>query len=355
MGRERITELEFRLRQRKNRRRGMSRERNIAPGRNYGGEPSQGKTRRGDSEDAHIDESRGEIRSRFKGAKRRSSLPARLGDEKEMRQTDAIESPRTARKRASTRASQSSRDSDRSKKRTADIIRTFGTQYASTNRRDLPPCLRQTLPRATIPPPFSLRYYPSMMPDEKQRADMDRVADAMLTMQGGKVGNVAIDRIKFAARAVFALRGFGGFEARWGAGAYGRDPNERMGRLSAYGEEEALASGVRCLIANRMAYCLSTLEICTYCTGEEAKKTATRADLSPATTEEMENRFLPDSDMEPAGRYPYALDFSRRTIGNQNLVWSLMFGAGNYPEKEAASDFPILENESEPAFFCVPF
>ena len=78
------------------------------------------------------------------------------------------------------------------------------------NNRDMPSCLRQTLPRETYHP-LSLKYGPSMMPDAKQRDDMDRSDAALLTMQGEKMGNVDIDRSKLVDRAVFAMRGFGEF------------------------------------------------------------------------------------------------------------------------------------------------
>ena len=54
-----------------------------------------------------------------------------------------------------------------------------------------------------------------MMPDAKKRDDMGRVADVLPTMQGGN-GNGETDHSKIAETTLCALRGFGGFEVRWG-------------------------------------------------------------------------------------------------------------------------------------------
>ena len=93
-----------------------------------------------------------------------------------------------------------------------------------------------------------------------------------------------------------------------------------------------------------MAYGLSTLEIGTYSKGQEGNKTVNPADCAPATTEEMENHFLANANIEPAGMYPYSIDFPNRGIKNQNLIWSLIYGAERYPEREAALDFLIARN-----------
>ena len=78
-------------------------------------------------------------------------------------------------------------------------------------------------------------------------------------------------------------------------------------------------------MSNRIAYGLSTLKIGTFCLGKEGSKTATLADFSPLTVEGMENRYLANTDMEPVGRYPFSIDFFKRSIRNQNLVrWMVL-------------------------------
>ena len=59
-----------------------------------------------------------------------------------------------------------------------------------------------------------------------------------------------------------------------------------------------------------MAYGISTLKIGTCSMGRGAKSTVTLADFTPAATKEMENHFKPNPDIDPAGGYPYSLDFS---------------------------------------------
>ena len=162
----------------------------------------------------------------------------RLDEGDGRRKKNIGESPRSALKRSSSHTSRSPHESGHSQKRAADIFQTAKRRYQNVNKSDLPDCLRQTLPRATDHP-LSLKYDPSTIPKTKQKDDMDRVADVLLTIHGEKLGNVKIDHCKLVGRAVFALRGFGEFEVQWGVGAYGKDLNERMGRLSSYGRMES--------------------------------------------------------------------------------------------------------------------
>ena len=83
-------------------------------------------------------------------------------------------------------------------------------------------------------------------------------------IRGEKVWNVGTDRSKLVERAIFALRGFGEFEARSAVGAYGKDLNDRIGETVGIWGGEVPASGVWCLIACRMAFGLSTFKIGPY-------------------------------------------------------------------------------------------
>ena len=103
--------------------------------------------------------------------------------------------------------------------------------------------------------------------------------------------------------------------------------------MSPYESEETLSSGVRCLISNRLAYGLSALKMGTFFRGMGGgdNKTATLADFSPATTGGMEKHFLNNIDMFPAGRYPFSVDFMKRTIRSRNLVFPMVCGEEHYP------------------------
>ena len=184
---------------------------------------------------------------------------------------------------------------------------------------------------------------------------MDKVADVLLTLQAGKVGSVEADRSELAERAIFDLRCFGEFQVRWGIGAYGKELNACLLRVSAYEKEEILASGARCLISNRIAYGLSMLKLGTFCMGKGGSETAILADFSPSAVGEMENRYFANAAMEPVGRYPPPIDFSKRSIRNQNLVWAMVFGAEHYHGREEALEFPMLRYEESPEFFTIPF
>ena len=80
---------------------------------------------------------------------------------------------------------------------------------------------------------------------------MDKAADVSLTLQGEKSGNVEMCHSNVVARTIYALRGFGEFQGRWGIWAYGEELNACVRRMSAYGKEEISASGARCLITKR--------------------------------------------------------------------------------------------------------
>ena len=45
---------------------------------------------------------------------------------------------------------------------------------------------------------------------------MDKVAVAILNLQGEKTGNVEVDHSKVVEKTIFALRGFGEFRVNWG-------------------------------------------------------------------------------------------------------------------------------------------
>ena len=94
---------------------------------------------------------------------------------------------------------------------------------------------------------------------------MDKVAVAILNLQGGKAGSVEVDRSKVVGKTIFTLRGFGEFRVKWGIGAYGKELNACIRRMSAYEQEEVLAAGVRCLLSSRIAYGLSALKFGTFC------------------------------------------------------------------------------------------
>ena len=119
-------------------------------------------------------------------------------------------------------------------------------------------------------------------------------------------------------------------------------------------KEEVLEAGVRCLLANRAAYGLSTLQIRTYSKIQGGNKTVTLADLSPATTVEMDHHFMANTHMGTEGRYPYSIDFPKRSIKSQNLIWSSVYGAERYHGREAALDFLIALDEENPEFPTVP-
>ena len=72
---------------------------------------------------------------------------------------------------------------------------------------------------------------------------------------------------------------------------------------------------------------------------KEDNKTTTLSDFAPVTVEEMENHHLANDEMGPAGRYPFPIDFFKRSIHNQNLICAMIFGAGLYPDREGALEF----------------
>ena len=285
------------------------------------------------SESEQSDSSWGEIRRNL--PRERVPRPDREENRK-VTKRDSLESTRSSRKRTASYNSAASRESGQSIRRFADLFQPVNARYKNSHIRVLPPCLRQTFPRATDPP-LSLRYYPTILPDAtKQRNDMDKVTDVILSLQGQKSGNIEADHSKLAGKTISALRGFGGFQVRWGIWAYGKELNAHLRRMSAYEKEEIQAEGVRRLISNRAACGISTLKIWTFRHGEEDNKTATLADFAPSTVEEIEKHYLAIADMGPDGRYPFSLDFTMRSIRNKNLARSMIFGAEHYSERGEA-------------------
>ena len=87
---------------------------------------------------------------------------------------------------------------------------------------------------------------------------------------------------------------------------YGKELSARIRRMSEYAREEIMASGARFLIANRMSYGLSNLDIGTFSRRKDDNKAAAPSHFSPPTVGEMENHYLPNNGAEPAGRYPFS-------------------------------------------------
>lgn len=60
-----------------------------------------------------------------------------------------------------------------------------------------PPVVSSADISSSYGPPLSLRYDPTMLPDAtKQRDDMDKVADVILSLQGEKSGNIESNHSK---------------------------------------------------------------------------------------------------------------------------------------------------------------
>ena len=162
------------------------RDQDDSPGEKFRkGTASRKVTRQEESDEENIDDSCEEIKSRAKRDKRRTSIPTRLDEDISRRKKTIDDSPRAARRRNSSHAIRSPYESGSSQKRATDISRTSKSRYRNVHSRDLPSRLRQPLPRA-IGPPLSLKYDSATIPKAKENGDMDRAADVLLTMHGGK-------------------------------------------------------------------------------------------------------------------------------------------------------------------------
>ena len=160
-----------------------------------------------ESNEGSSDGSWGEIKSHL--SRKPKNAPE---DDLEPRRTQKRASPDSAispKKRARSRNSHSSHESDAAGRRATDLFGRSKNKYKNEHSRDLPSCLRQTFPRATDPP-LSSKYDPTLLPDStRENGDMDKVAVDILNLQGGKEGSVEIDHSKAAGETIFALRGFG--------------------------------------------------------------------------------------------------------------------------------------------------
>ena len=96
---------------------------------------------------------------------------------------------------------------------------------------------------------------------------------------------------------------------------------------------------MRCLLSSRIAFGLSTVKFGKFRKGKEDSKTATLDDRIPVSLEEMENHYLSNDDVEHAGRYPFSIDFFKRSIRDRNLISAMVYGAENYPGREEALEF----------------
>lgn len=232
-------------------------------------------TRQGGS--GGIDDLGAEIKSRVRHDKRRTARHAMLEGDIRRRQKTVAESPRSAPKQTSSRASRSSSyESGSSHKRTTDISRTVKSRYRNSHCRDVTSCHRQKLRRGTYYP-RSLKYGAAATPRTKQKEDMDREAGVLLTAHGengerGHRPHQAGGADLFRASGLWGVRGATGRGCF--RGRFGRSPK----KVIILWEGVNLGGGVRCLITNRMAYGLSALKIWAYINGKEDNMTVALAD-----------------------------------------------------------------------------
>ena len=64
----------------------------------------------------------------------------------------------------------------------------------------------------------------------------------------------------------------------------------------------------------------------------------------------MGNHYLANADMGTTGRYPFSLGLTKRSIRNQNLAWSMIFGAEHCSAREAVLGVLMLRREESPEF-----
>ena len=137
------------------------------------------------SEIGHSEESWGEIRSHIDRDTRQRSTK----NDQERRRTsrrDSLDSTQSSRKSAASHNRLSPRESGTSMRRPTYLFQPSKTRCRNEHSRDSPSSLRQTCPRAADPP-LSLKFGTALLPEStKQRDDMDKVADVLLTLQGGK-------------------------------------------------------------------------------------------------------------------------------------------------------------------------
>ena len=99
---------------------------------------------------------------------------------------DSSDSNRTSCKRAESHNILSPHESVASIRGPADLFPPAKTRCRNEHVRDSPPCLRRTSPRFTGPP-LSSKLDPTLLPEAtKQRGDMGKVADVLLTLKGEK-------------------------------------------------------------------------------------------------------------------------------------------------------------------------
>ena len=175
MRRKRRIELECLPGQRENHRPAM-RDQDASHGEKFRkGEASRMVMQHEGSGGGNIDDSWDEVKSHVELGRRRTSRPARSGEDIRRRKKTIDDSPRSVRNRKSSRTSRSPYESGSSQARATDIFRTSKSRYKNAHSRDLPSCLRHRLPRAKDPP-LSVRYDQATIPKTKEKDDMDRAA-----------------------------------------------------------------------------------------------------------------------------------------------------------------------------------
>ena len=93
----------------------------------------------------------------------------------------------------------------------------------------------------------------------------------------------------------------------------------------------------------------------TFRNGKSDNETATLSDFMPDTMEEVGNRLLRTTEMEPEDRPPPAVGFAKRSIRGRNLVRSMVSSQRIQPKRESALCPLLMRNGECTGVFNVPF
>ena len=125
----------------------------------------------------------------------------------------------------------------------------------------LPSFLKRPLPRGTDAPVILLDD-PRLR--KRRKSGWGSVADALNARDnardGLKGGEASTAYPRLLGRTLFAMRGFGCFDAHWGIGSYGKNFIELIRRIGSDNMEDLRLNQVKCKITNRIDTRFATLK-----------------------------------------------------------------------------------------------
>ena len=222
----------------------------------------------------------------------------------------------------------------------------------SANNAFLPSFLQKPKSRSTDFP-VSIDFHPELK--GPQTDPLGKMAELIANRYSENRPEKECDSASILEDAIFAMRGFGSFPVAVGIGAYGNALAQAIRRSSNDEKEIFLDAGVRCPVANRIAFATANLRFGAKRIGSEDRQSALLGDFLHSDRETIEDFVLNDTRPEPKPKQPATVHMFSKCATNQTNYFGLVYGTNHVKERMDAIRFLMRLREDTPRLFTVSF